>query len=356
MKRLIQFELKKIFSKRLTQAALAFLFLLSLLLIFSTFQNKYACDGRNREGSGREAVEIDKSIAARYEGILTDEKVSQMLEEFKVETEINAKYIYQNATQSAVVARFSDIKGDWNGQTVSDVFGAEKIKIGYVDGWLGVSQDLIRVTIVLCLVIILMLAPVFAGEYSGVDHIILSSRYGKTKCTAAKVIAGFMAAVLAALILFVVYMAAACALYGVEGLDCSILFAPLSFTEYYIPFNITCGTLLRYQFCLILSSAVGTAALTLFFSSISRNQVMALVISAAAYLFPALLPVSETNPLFRVVGLCPLYQSTFISLMSVEQMKNGLLYAIWAVPVALGAVAVSTVLSRRIFAGHQVRE
>ena len=92
------------------------------------------------------------------------------------------------------------------------------------------------------------------------------------------------------------------------------------------------------------------------YALISRNQVMALVISAAAYLVPALLPVSETSPLFRVVGLCPLYQSTFISLMSVEQMKNGLLYAIWAVPVALGAVAVSTVLSRRIFAGHQVRE
>ena len=356
MKRLIQFELKKIFSKRLTQAALAILFLLSLFLTFSTFQNKHAFDGRNREGRGREAVEIDKSIAAKYEGILTDEKVSQMLEDFKVESEINVKYIYQNAAQSAVVARFSDIKGDWNGQTVSDVFGAEEIKIGYVDGWLGVSQDLIRVAIVLCLVIILMLAPVFAGEYSGVDHIILSSRYGKTKCAAAKVIAGFMAAAVVAVGLFAVHMAAACALYGREGLDCSILFAPLSFKEYYIPFNITCGTLLKYQFCLMLSSAVSAAALTLFFSSISKNQMMALVISAAAYLFPVLLPVSETSPLFRLVGLCPLYQSSFVSLMSVEQMDNGLLYAIWAVPVALGAVVLSTVFSRKIFAGRQVRE
>lgn len=198
MKRLIQFELKKIFSKRLTQAALAILFLLSMLLLFSTFQNKHAYDGHNREGSEREAVEIDKFIAEKYAGLLTDEKVIQMLQDFRVESEINAKYIYQNAVQSAVTARFSDIKGDWNGQTVSDVFGSEEIKIGYVDGWLGVSQDFIRLTVVLCLVIILILAPVFSGEYSGVDHLILSSKYGKTKGAEAKVIAGFLTAALAA--------------------------------------------------------------------------------------------------------------------------------------------------------------
>lgn len=356
MERLIQFELKKIFSKRLTQAALAILFLLSMLLLFSTFQNKHAYDGHNREGSGREAVEIDKSIAEKYAGLLTDEKVIQMLQDFRVESEINVKYIYQNAVQSAVAARFSDIKGDWNGQTVSDVFGSEEIKIGYVDGWLGVSQDFIRLTVVLCLVIILILVPVFSGEYSGVDHLILSSKYGKTKGAAAKVIAGFLAAALAALTLFAVYMAAAFMLYGAEGLDCSILFAPRVFTEYYIPFNITCGTLLQYQFCLMMSSAVCVAALTLLFSSLAKNQMAALVVSAAAYLFPLLLPVPETSPLFRVIGLCPLYQSTFVSLMSVEQMKGGLLYAVWAVPVALGAAAISVVLSRKIFAGHQVRE
>ena len=53
MKRLIQFELKKIFSKRLTQAALAFLFLLSLLLIFSTFQNMRVTVGTERAAGGR---------------------------------------------------------------------------------------------------------------------------------------------------------------------------------------------------------------------------------------------------------------------------------------------------------------
>lgn len=81
MKNLICFELRKIFSKRLTQAALAAVLLLSAFLAFSTYQNKYASDGVGREGTGRDAVEIEKAVAAKYSGILTDEGVQRMLSE-----------------------------------------------------------------------------------------------------------------------------------------------------------------------------------------------------------------------------------------------------------------------------------
>ena len=58
------------------------LLLFSVLISFSTYQNKYAFDGVSAEGSGKTAVEIDKEIAAKYEGILTDEKVQQMMNDF----------------------------------------------------------------------------------------------------------------------------------------------------------------------------------------------------------------------------------------------------------------------------------
>ena len=74
-----KFELQKLFSKRLTQVALIALLLLSILLDFSAYQNMYAFDGKSHKGTGRTAVEIDKSIAEKYEGILTDEKVQQMM-------------------------------------------------------------------------------------------------------------------------------------------------------------------------------------------------------------------------------------------------------------------------------------
>ena len=136
MKKLIRLELRKLFSKRLTQLALAVVLLLSAFLSYSTFQNKYASDGAGREGSGRTAVEIDKEIAARYSGTLTDEKVQRMLSEIvpkSGENGLNAIYVYRNTIQSAVSARFSDIYGNWNGLRVSDVFGDETVKIGYVD-------------------------------------------------------------------------------------------------------------------------------------------------------------------------------------------------------------------------------
>ena len=41
-----------------------------------------------------------------------------------------------------------------------------------------------------------MLAPIFSGEYEGVDNIILTSKYGKTKCATAKVVAGILTAIL----------------------------------------------------------------------------------------------------------------------------------------------------------------
>ena len=79
MKKLILFELRKVFSKRLALIALIGIILFSALLSFSTFQNKYAFDQNIGEGTGKTAVKIDKEIAAKYEGILTDEKVQQSM-------------------------------------------------------------------------------------------------------------------------------------------------------------------------------------------------------------------------------------------------------------------------------------
>lgn len=50
--------------------------------------------------------------------------------------------------------------------------------------------------VALALAVIIMLAPIFSGEYEGVDNIILTSKYGKTKCATAKVVAGIITAIL----------------------------------------------------------------------------------------------------------------------------------------------------------------
>lgn len=357
MKNLIKFELRKILTKRFSLISIAVVLLFSFILAFSAFQGMYAFDGKSTEGGGKSAVAIDKAIAAKYEGILTDEKVQKIMTEFKPTYDLqgmNAKYLYLNALQSATFSRFSDMDGNWNGLSVSDVFGDEEIKIGYINGWLNTSQNMVKVFIVLSLINILLIAPVFSGEYSGVDNIILTSRYGKTKCATAKVIASLLASIFITLFVSAFNLIFAFAVYGKEGLDCSILFAPLGFVEGYIPFNITCGTLLKYQILLAFSSAISVTGITLLLSAICKSQMIAFVLSAAVHLMPGMLPISETNALYRVIVLMPFYHSQFSSIMSVEQMQNGTLYAIWAGPTALSFLGIGAVISRRIFAKHQV--
>ena len=357
MKKLIQFELRKIFANRLTQTAMLALLLLSALLGISTYQNMYAADGTGREGSGQEAVEIDKSIAEKYAGILTDEKVLQMMTDFKPTQDLhgmNPAYLYLNSVQSAVFRRFSDLNGSWNGLSVSDVFGREEIKIGYTYGWLSTSQNMVKILTALSFVIVIMIAPVFSGEYGGLDSIILTSKYGKTKCAAAKIIASVLSALTVTTVISAIHFVCALILYGRDGLDCSILFAPAGFVEGYIPFNITCGTLLKYQFLLAYTGAISVTGITLLLSAVCKNQTAASAASAAIYIFPVILPVTEASPLYRVVVLLPLYHAQFVSLMSIDQINGNVLYALFAVPAALAITGIGIICSRRVFAGHQV--
>ena len=285
-------------------------------------------------------------------------KVQQMMSEFKPTQDLhgmNAKYIYQNALQSSVFSHFADIDGNWNGLSVADVFGDKEIKVGYVNGWLSTSQNMAKIFIVLSLVIILLIAPVFSGEYGGVDNIILTSKYGKTKCATAKVLASLLSAVFITTLVVIFNLLIAVAIYGTEGLDCSILFAPIDFLEGYIPFNITCGTVLKYQILLAFMSAISVTGIVLILSAVCKSQMIAFVISAAIHVIPIMLPISETSALYRIIVLMPLFYSQYISIMSVEQMHNGMLYAVWSIPVAIALVVIGSIISHKAFSKHQVR-
>ncbi len=357
MKSLLKYEIRKILKKRLAIISIAAVLLFSMMLSFVTYQNMHAFDGKTQEGSGKAAVTIEKEIASKYKGTLTTEKVKQIMTDFKPASDLqgmNAQYVYYNALQSAVFYRFSDIHGNWNGLNVSDVFGSEKIKIGYISGWIATSINLARVMIALSFVLILLAAPIFSGEYDGVDNIILTSRYGKTKCATAKVAAGMIVAISVTVLIVLFHLIMAVALYGMEGWDCSILFTSVEYAEGYIPFNITCGTLIKYQILLSIMSAICVTGQSLVISSVCKNKMIALVLSAVLYVIPIMLPISEANPLYRIIVLMPLYYSQYISILSVEQMANGMLYAVWSIPVALLFLVVGAFVSPRIFAKHQV--
>lgn len=356
MKSLLKYEILKILRKRLSILALAAVLLFSVLLSVTDYRDTHAYDGISREGSGGTAVEIEKDLAAKYGGILTDEKVQQILTDFKPGDlhGLNPKYSYQNAMQAAAFNYFVDLNGNWNGLSVSDVFGDEVIKAGYIGGWSAASRSLAKVLLTLSIVLILLTAPVFSGEYGGMDHLIFTSRYGRTKGPICKVAASMIVSVSVTIFTVVFHLLTARLLYGTDGLDCSILFAPAELTEGYIPFNLTCGTVLQYQCLLSLMGAVSVTGITLLLSAACKNQMASFVASAAIYILPVMLPVSETSPLYRIIVLMPLYDSQYISLLSVARLKSGLLYAVWSVPVALLLLLLGATAAPRLFARRQV--
>ena len=79
------------------------------------------------------------------------------------------------------------------------------------------------------------------SAYNGVETLklaelqpdILTSKYGKTKCATAKVLASLLSAVFITTLVVIFNLLIAVAIYGTEGLDCSILFAPIDFLEGY---------------------------------------------------------------------------------------------------------------------------
>ena len=346
MKRLICFELKKIFSRKLVLGGL----LLVLLLGLNSFPWASPAD-----------IQYEQQIAAKYAGSLDDAKVRQMLSDFLPSKEdlerwhgVSVAYIGLNSMQSAVHSRFANPDGTWNGKTVADVYGDQRIQVGYHSGWLALSRSLVQTMTAAAFLTIVMTASVFSGEYAGADNILLTSRYGKTRCPVAKIIASFAASLSLTALILGAFMAAALFLYGTTGLDSSVLFCEAAYMDY-IPFNISCGTMLLYQIGLSFSGIAALTALTLLVSAVSRNATAALAITAALFLLPLYLSPAEHDPLFRLAALLPVYQLQFSPLMSIAWTGKNLLYAVTAFPASAAFALAGAFLSHSCFSLRQVR-
>lgn len=341
MKTLFLYELRKIFSRKIVWAGILFILVTSIAGFTSITP---------------EIVAQEKEISAQYKGILDDELVQRMLQDFMPSKEqiemwhgVDIKYIGINSMQQAVHRYFANGDGTWNAKTVKDVFGDKEIQVGYYEGWFKLSQAIVKVMIGAAVLAVIITAPVFAGEYQGMDRLLLTCRYGRKKCAGAKVLAAFCASMsIAAAFLTGNFITALC-LIGIEGLDSSTLFCSV-FYETYMPFNITCGTMLLYQTGLALSGILMLTGITLVVSAASRNQIVSLITSTAIFLAPVMFSVAESSPCFKLVSLLPIYQLQFISLMGIGQIGNKLFYAVCAFPAAAVFAALGSTLAQRVWA------
>lgn len=340
MKELIKYELKKIFSQKIVWALMAIIVLFTITNYSSINKNDIA---------------VDKDISSRYEGILDDEKVQAMLQEFQPTQEeldrykIGVQHITLNFMQSAVHARFANADGSWNGKTVEDVYGKEEIQVGYNKGWFDLSHFFVRIFIVISILAIIITAPMYTKEYEGMDNLLLTSKYGKTKLSTAKNIASIMSILLISIFVVILNFIITFSIYGTAGLDSSTLFC--AFDEInFMTINLTCGKMLILQIILSISGLLMLSSISLIISSKSKNMIASIVISMLLIFLPLFAVISENNPLFKILGLMPIYQIQFTSILSL----NSMLYYIIVISISCLMIILGFLLTKNNFKNHQV--
>ncbi|EET62009.1 hypothetical protein BRYFOR_06203 [Marvinbryantia formatexigens DSM 14469] len=344
MRQLIRFELKKMFSRKVILAALAVLVFFNINSFLVEFP--------------AEKTAYEQEIAGKYEGLLDDEKVQQMLQDFMPTQEqlemwkgVHVMHIGLNSIQTAVHAYFANEDGTWNGKTVRDVFGDREIRVGYCSGWLDFSMLLAKMMMGAAILCVLMISPVFSGEYAGMDQLLLTARLGKTKCVAAKVLASFLAALAVAAIFLAGNFAGAFLTLGTQGLEAGTLFCGYEYQRW-MPFNISCRTMLCYQTVLSVSGILMLTGITLAVSAAAKNQTTALIAASFLFLLPLILNLPENAPLFKIIGLLPAYQLQFSALMQIGRTGK-CFYALLGIPAAAAAMLCGSLLARKLWRGRQ---
>lgn len=321
MKTLIRYERNKILINRFAVFSLVLVFAFSLLLSITSMNQFYAFDGVSKEGSGLKAIQIEKELDQKYGGEFTDETMQNMLNDYAVLRQsngVNPKYIYLNSFQSSVFARFVDVDGNWNGLHVQDVYGKDALQIGFVQGWLKTSSTLSVVLLFYGIVLIFLLSPVFAGEYGGMYCLLLSSKYGRTKCPKAKVLASLQVGIFFLFLLCLLHLGFAYIVYGKQGLDCSILFSSIDFVEdYALP--LTCGQLLLFQILIALFSVMAIVGITLWLSSIFQTPLFACLITLVLFGIPMMIPTGSNGMLETLCLYTPIHGLQFQTLFNRQE-------------------------------------
>ncbi|WP_315120313.1 hypothetical protein [uncultured Clostridium sp.] len=232
----------------------------------------------------------------------------------------------------------------------------------YYDGWRELNNDFSGFLVWgLGIVLIICLAPVFSEEYSyETDAIILTTRYGKSKLTTAKIISSFLFAIG----IFVAFALLNFALYGVTygfvGGECPIQLSAPNNTS---PYNINFIQMFLVVLGLGIVGLLFQGAITLYISSKMKSPFLAIILTVVLFFLPAInLPEKlftiELYPLQKILYLFPL------NIMNVPTIvSDGLLYSFFGKvltqPVTMVIIAILSSmlfisLSCRAFRRHKV--
>lgn len=353
---MLYYEIKKVFSQLGNKIALFILGILIVVVIGICVNSIIWVNEKGEEEKGFHAIQNLKSTTIEWAGPLTEEKISQVIEEnarinktmeaqsdnvlennkaygwkqgfkdirelinlsfcefreynyYKVDslTAVDAANFYSNRLESLKrwlknEAEFDFTKGQK--EYLINKFDDMKIPLeyAYMQGWRTLFENVSAILMIMSLIIGVIIAPIFSSEGQlHADSVFYASYYGRSKAVAAKIKAGFLINTIIYCSVVVIFTCIILSIFGVDGANNSIQ-ASGSWKSFY---NIT-----NFQVYLLimLGGYVGCsfmAALTMFVSVKSKSTVFAAIIPFILIFIPWFLDTLNIRLINKFVGLLP---------------------------------------------------
>ncbi len=358
---LIKFEFRKIYKKRMNMVVSCITIFLIAVFGIANITQSYTYNEKGEKVSGKLYVKYMKQIAKTSGGELTNEKAQDILAEYQhmVATpgyyegegedghftdEIYCSYFLPHRQILLDIAHvyddpgvqtwgsnldklsLNDIKplyeakkdrfqmileagsGDWNYTTAEKQYWtkqydkiAEPVTYGYAEGW-STWFEMAGFFFYVLVGIFIIMSTVYAGEYEQkADHIILTTRYGKSKVIVAKNVAAFLYGFLLSTACILIMALICFGWYGVEG--ASLPVQSIYFQSTYSLTNVQAVLLYAIMYYLVSFMMI---AMTLWLSARMKNGLSVLAVMLLFAFVPIFMNESVTNGLYNhILALLP---------------------------------------------------
>lgn len=346
------------------------LFLMGLVLMaayFYFFQFHYSYIyynynlGKMDTVSGFAAIEQRKAVAAEFEGELTQStlaRIQQRIAEAEAATAgqnennvFSAVFVYRD--QMAVLEQMTNPDGSLQSPDEASP-DSRSLVLGYCDGWDKIISGMGNVlSVIMCLIIVIILSPVFAEEYScHTDSVIYAARYGRTKLATAKIIASLetVTGIYGGYMILQVVLYGA--VYGLQGGGVSIQASARYASSAY---PLTFLQLFLLSVILNIAGILALSMITLFLSAVMHSPASALLLSCLVCFAPVFFDFTDMVPVLQ--SLQELFPVFMLHVNGVF-MKADMLLGTWQPVIMLVfhllLALMSGVLTKESIKRHQV--
>lgn len=344
---IIRYELEKIMRNK----TFLVLFIASLLVLMGIFQigfNYSQLSSINDSNREKGYSEFYKQIANKHKGDFNDEKVEEILADFidryQDEGDIDKRPfdLFSYDIASIFFSKDEDIylkmndAIEHNEKITIDQINLKSIDeigfktfdksftIGSYSNWSDLYVVLGMTFILLCIIVIVICSTIYSNEVSsGINQLLLSTKYGRSKLISSKIISSILVTISGFIFIHLITLIAFyLRYYGFDGWDTSI---QVNFSIQLFNFPVYFNHLQIYFIIIIfqLFALLSIAGTTLLISSFSKSNLSSVLISIGIFLLPVgLMQIFREGIVHNLLYLFPINLYNPIDMLSILREDN----------------------------------